>query len=216
MIRFSHYSAHPEDIRWGLKASAIIDTLLCSNPLIRYHTFLENRFPGVDVGILDHGSGDRMYCILDATNGSLIKGFDHQSSMSPHAQQTFQTWPGIFEESPAELLGYLEAPEFDKIETTFCIWRKKQDQCWWQGEFEESEEGEGSSALLDQIFLDAQSYYDWAKEYYQSQQIAIEPIVSIYDSCQLNHEQVTSINPNVDLNMVQSELAKMGVTISSV
>lgn len=213
MVPFKRFTAHPEDLRWGLVAASILDTVLCRNPATRYHTYQPNRLPGVDVGVLDHGSGDELLCFLDARYGCLIKGFDHQSPMSPHARDEFRAWPGVLDEVPHELLAHLKAPEFRREETTFCIWRGREDKHWWQGEVEEPDEGEWSAQLLDHIFLDSESYLDWAREYYSRKDIPARPIAAVYESCQADEATVRAINSNADLDVVRRELAKIGVTL---
>jgi hypothetical protein len=212
MVPYPAFTKHPEDLRWGLKASSILDTILCSNGSWRYYSFHPNRFPNVDLGMLDHGTGDELLIFIDSRNGCLIKGFDHESPMSPHARETFETWPGVFDEAPTELLTYLDDPDFRKTETTFCIWRRKRDQVWWQGEIEECEGREWSSYLLNNIPLDAESYLNWAREYY-NREFAEEPVVQIFASCAVNQTSVLSINPKADLEIVKRQLAAMDVQL---
>jgi hypothetical protein len=132
--------------------------------------------------------------------------------MSPHARESFETWPGILDEAPAELLAHLDAPDFRKTETTFCIWRRKLDRVWWQGEIEECEGGEWSSYLLNKIPLDAESYLDWAREYY-NREFAEECVVRIFASCAVDPASVLSLNPKADLEMVKRLLAAMDVQL---
>jgi hypothetical protein len=191
-----------------------LDTVLCRNPVLRYHTFTPGRLPGVDVGVLDHGSGDELFCLLDSRHGCLIKGFDHESPMSPHAQEEFRTWDGVLDEAPPELLAHLGASEFRRDETTFCIWRGRTDEHWWQGEVREPDGGEWSVALLDHIFLDAGSYLDWAREYYNRKDIPSGPVAAVYGSCRADEAGVRAMNPRADLATVRRDLAVMGVTLA--
>jgi hypothetical protein len=213
MVPYTGFTAHPEDLRWGLVAASILDTVLCRNPVTRYHTYQPNRLPGVDVGMLDHGSGDEVVCFFDARHGCLLKGFDHESPMSPHARDEFRVWPGVLDEVPKGLLALLEAEEFRREETTFCIWRSKEDKHWWQGDVDEPDEGEWSAHLLGHAFLDAESYLDWAREYYNRKDIPAVPVAAVFELCQADEAGVRAINSRVDLDMVRNELAKMGVTL---
>jgi hypothetical protein len=214
MVPYKGFSAHPQDLRWGLVASSILDTVLCRNPALRYHTYQPDRLPGVDVGVLDHGSGDELICLIDARHGCLVKGFDHESAMSPHARDEFRAWPGVLDEAPRQLLAHLEVPEFRREETTFCIWRGREDKHWWQGEVQGPEGGEWSATLLDHVFLDAGSYLDWAREYYDRKAIPAGPVTAVYDSCRADEAAVRAINPKADLDMVRRELAAMGVALA--
>jgi hypothetical protein len=212
MIPYKRFTAHPEDLRWGLIAASILDTLLSSSPDTRYHTYLPNQFPGVDLGILDRGTGDKFLCFFDNRHGCMLKGFDHESSMSPHASPEFRVWPGLLDEVPSGLLALLEGTENWKEETTFCIWRNKGDKHWWQGDVQEPEGGEWSHRMLDLIFQNAESYLDWACEYYNRKDLPAEPVFRVYESCRVNSAIIQAINPKADLDAVWAELAKLGVT----
>ncbi|VTS03444.1 Uncharacterized protein OS=Paenibacillus sp. MSt1 GN=ET33_35835 PE=4 SV=1 [Gemmata massiliana] len=214
MVPYTGFTAHPEDLRWGLLASSILDTVLCRNPALRYHTFIPERLVGVDVGVLDHGSGDELLCLLDARHGCLIKGFDHESPMSPHVRDEFRAWPGVLDEAPRELLAHLAEPEFRREETTFCIWRGRTDKCWWRGEVQEPDEGEWSATLLDHIFLDAGAYLSWAREHYSRKDVPSGPVEAVYGSCRIDEATVRAINPKADSDMVSRELAAMGVPLT--
>ena len=215
MVPYTSFTAHPEDLRWGLLASSIADVLLRTSPFVVYHSFQPNRLPGVDVAMLDHGSGDEVLCFFDARHGCLIKGFDHESDMSPHARDEFSVWPGLFDETPPELLAHLGGPDFRKDETTFCIWRRKEDRHWWQGDVVESEKGEWSSHLFQtHTFLDAEAYFDWASEYWRLNEPARGPLERIFGSCEVDTVTALALNPNVELERARGELAEMGVTLT--
>ncbi|MGE3804815.1 MAG: hypothetical protein AB7K24_09105 [Gemmataceae bacterium] len=214
MHSYDGFKAHPEDMRWGLVASAILDTILCRNQALRYHTYVPNRLAAVDVAVLDHGNGDELMCVLDSRHGCLIRGFDHESKMSPHAQAEFRAWPGVLDEVPSNLLVHLKSPEFRQEETTFCIWRCREDKEWWQGEVEEPEEGEWSAHLLSHVFLDAGSYLDWACEYYNRKDIPASPVRRVYESCQADGALVRAINAKADLDAVRYSLTEMGITLA--
>jgi len=214
MVPYTAFTAHPEDLRWGLKACSIADVVLRTSPFVVYHSFQPNRLPGVDVAMLDRGTGDDLFCFLDACNGCLIKGFDHESQMSPHAQDEFRTWPGIFNEAPPELFAHLDDEEFHKEETTFCIWRRKGDLQWWQGEVVECEKGEWSAYLLNNIHLDAEAYFDWASEYHSLTESVRGPLETIFGSCEVDTATALALNPNIDLEWARGELAKMGIALT--
>lgn len=215
MVPYTNFKVHPEDLRWGFVASSILDTVLCKNPALRYHTYRPNHLPGVDVGVVDHGSGDELVCFFDARHGCLVKGFDHESPMSPHSRDEFRAWPGVLDEVPPGLAALLDAPEFRREETTFCIWRGRGDERWRQGEVDEPDKGEWSASLLGRIFLDAESYLGWAREYYDRSKIPAAAVVASYRSCQIDESAVLAINPRADLEMVRRELAAMGVVLVS-
>ncbi|BFH59492.1 hypothetical protein [Paenibacillus azoreducens] len=56
---------------------------------------------------IDNGAGDHLI-MLFSVEGSIIKGFDHESQLSPYAQDEHKVWPGIYDNVPSELLSHLE------------------------------------------------------------------------------------------------------------
>lgn len=115
-----------------------------------------------------NGSGDE-YFILFNPHGAIIKGFAHESSMSPWASGTNQVWPGVLDQVPSEFQAFLSEPAFSVSETTFCIWRRVEDDSWLTGhiEYPEGEDSDGSEELLFALDGDPKSYQEFAEEYYE-------------------------------------------------
>ncbi|WP_156123804.1 hypothetical protein [Paenibacillus sp. FSL R7-0273] len=44
---------------------------------------------------IDNGAGDHLI-ILFSGEGCIIKGFDHESGLSPYAQDEYKVWQGIY------------------------------------------------------------------------------------------------------------------------
>ena len=65
-----------------------------------------------------NGSGDE-YSILFNSQGAIIKGFAHESSMSPWATESEQVCRGVLDEVPSEFQEFLTEPAFSIDDTTF-------------------------------------------------------------------------------------------------
>lgn len=72
-----------------------------------------------------NGSGDDLV-IAFKDDSILIKGFDHESEVSPYAQDEYCTWPGMYNDAPSDLLKLLEDKSFIIEDVTFCYWRLSQ------------------------------------------------------------------------------------------
>ena len=96
----------------------------------------------------------------------IIKGFDHESELSPHAQEDFEVWKGIYENVPKVLLDLLNDEAIEKDDVTFCIWQEK-DQNQWQKCNVEIPEGcdDGSDYMLSRIYS-LEDYLEWARDYW--------------------------------------------------
>jgi hypothetical protein len=197
-----------------MKVLGILDTVLCDRPDLRYHSYIAERFPGVDVGIVDNGAGDELFCFLSTRGGSLIKGFDHESAISPYGREDGEPWPGVYDEVPARLLAYLDPPEFRKGDVTFCLWRRRADQEWWQGDVKLPRgASDGSSFLLGTIFSEPAAYIDWAKDYY-GREIPEGPVEVVFASGQVDRATARALNPEVDLAMLRRQLKLMGLNLT--
>lgn len=60
---------------------------ICQDEWLRYHSFVQNWDEGVCMAKIDNGAGDHLI-ILFSADGSIIKGFDHESELSPYGVKT--------------------------------------------------------------------------------------------------------------------------------
>jgi hypothetical protein len=86
---------------------------------------------------MDNGSGDD-FSVLFTPAGVLIRGFDHESAMSPYGTDYPQVWPGVVDDVPAALRPSLDDPAFTDehlgvARVTACLWRETGDTVWRTG-----------------------------------------------------------------------------------
>lgn len=93
----------PEAFKQQLLVLAALDVILCPEEWLRVHRYEPNWTANCSLGIIDNGAGDDLYIVF-APEGAIIKGFDHESPLSPHAGEEYGIWPGVYEETPPELL----------------------------------------------------------------------------------------------------------------
>ena len=155
-----------------------------------------------------NGSGDE-YFILFNSHGAVIKGFDHESSMSPWANETKQVWPGVLDQVPPEFRAFRAEPAFSFEETTFCIWRRAEDESWQTGhiQYPEDEDSDGSE-LLFILDGDPKTYQEFAEEYYECA-VDLGGVTAIYEHRPLTLEIVKQLNPDVSLKTLRSDVAEI-------
>lgn len=164
---------------------------------LRVTVFYKNYFDGTDMVKIDNGAGDNMY-ILFSRDGVIIKGFDHESILSPYNNEKEEIAKGIYDSVPAELMKLLKDESIEMNDVTFCIWRGKNDSSWKKGnvvvpeDYEEDDDGE--EFLLGYIFDDADSWTDWAKDYY-GKKIPLEYVKKVYEHDDITEEIIKKINP---------------------
>jgi hypothetical protein len=64
-----------------------------------------------ELASMDNGSGNE-YSIAFTASGAFIRGFDHESPMSPYGDEDHATWPGLVESVPSEFAAQVTDPAF--------------------------------------------------------------------------------------------------------
>jgi hypothetical protein len=188
---------------------AVLDSIMSPEWEYRYYSFNSKWGEGEMMASMRDGSGDE-YFILFNSQGAIMKGFAHESSMSPWASDAEQVWPGVLDQVPSEFGAFLTEPAFSMGETTFCIWRRKEDESWQIGEihYPEDEDPDGSEGLLFILDGDPKTYQEFAEQYYECA-IDLVSVTSIYDHQPLTSEIVKKLNPDVSLETLSSDIAEI-------
>ncbi|WP_406122545.1 hypothetical protein [Streptomyces sp. NBC_00989] len=127
----------PAELRAHLRALAFLDVTIGDDPQFAQYTFDADWGPGEEVALMNNGSGDDFSVHLTPA-GMLIRGFDHESAMSPYGTDDEQVWPGVIDEVPAALRPLLDEPAFydegvGAPRITVCLWRETGDTAWRTG-----------------------------------------------------------------------------------
>ncbi|WP_229750260.1 hypothetical protein [Paenibacillus nasutitermitis] len=159
---------------------------------------------------IDNGSGDHLF-ILFAPDGAILKGFDHESSLSPHAGEDYVIWPGIYDQTPLVLLDLLDDEAIEKDEVTFCIWREAGDTSWRKGQIAVPDGADdGSGFLLGTIRLTPEQYVDWAEDYFDVE-LPLEIVRGIYEGYPIKESTIHALNPERDVQGTLRELQEIGM-----
>ena len=81
------------------KALAMLDAILSPEWDYRYYSFNSKWGPGEMMASMRNGSGDE-YFILFNEHLAAMKGFDHESIMSPWISDDRRIWPGMYDKVP--------------------------------------------------------------------------------------------------------------------
>jgi hypothetical protein len=87
------------------------------------------------MGAIKNGSGDELF-VHFTPSGCFIKGFAHESVMTPYRAEPPELWPGLLASVPAEFAPSLSEPAFDIPTTTFVVWRLADTDSWHTDEIE--------------------------------------------------------------------------------
>jgi len=189
---------------------AVLDTILSPRWEYRYYSFNAKWSEGETMASMTNGSGDE-YFILFNKAGVAIKGFDHESAMSPWCNEEHRVWPGVLTRVPSEFGSFLSEPAFSMKDTTFCIWRRIDDQEWQTGEIDypEGKDPDGSIWLLSILIGGAKIYKTYASEYFEKE-ISLAAIEHVYQHRKIDLELLQSLNPEASFDEINNALMEIG------
>ena len=161
----------PELVRIS-KAIAMLDAILCEEWEFRYYSFNSHwnqDDPAEMMASMRNDSGDH-YFIWFSSVGAAIKGFDHESIISPQNNQG-QHYPGVLDQVPVEFNLFLNESAFVLDDTTFCFWRRVEDSKWHSGRVEfpahAGADPDGSKTLLAILDGSPSTYVHFARDYFE-------------------------------------------------
>jgi hypothetical protein len=156
-----------------------------------------------DDGFNAKWSGDE-YFILFNEHGAAMKGFDHESVMSPWSSDDRKIWPGVYDKVPAEFSSFLNEPAFSMDDATFCMWTQHGDSSWHIGveEFPSGEDPDGSAWMLEMLGADPRQYKRFAEDYY-SADLPLEAIEDaiMRDEVAVAESRAAELESSSDLRM---------------
>lgn len=199
-----------EALRRLSQSLAMLDAILSPEWEYRYHSFNSQWSEGEEMASMRNGCGDEYFLLFNAA-GAILKGFAHESPMTPYSCKPPKLRAGLFESVPKEFASFLGEPAFDMESTTFCIWRRYEDSAWQCGgiEFPEEEDPDGSQALLSLLDGKPQTYKGWAEEYYETK-IPELAVREIYEHRPLTSELINQLNPQLSLAELQGDIEEIG------
>lgn len=207
---------NPEKLKEILISQAALDSIMVDKEesWLRVINFYKNYSEDIDMVKIDNGAGDHMF-FLFSNYGTIIKGFDHDSILSPYANDDEEIAKGIYDFVPKELMNLLDE-SIERDDVTFCIWRSKTDLLWKKSEviipadYQDGDDGEGF--LLGLILTSADSWVAWARDYYEEQgeRIQLDYVKKVYKHEGITKDLIEKINPDRDTEAVIKELKEIG------
>jgi hypothetical protein len=133
------------------------------------------------------------------------------------ASDSEQVWPGVLDQVPAEFEEFLSEPAFSVNETTFCIWRRNVDSSWQTGQIEypDEDDPDGSDDLLFILDGDPKTYQEFSEQYYE-RSIDVGTVTSVYEQQSLTPQMVKSLNSEVSLESLTSDLEQIDYSGSAI
>jgi hypothetical protein len=210
-------SAFPDiaTVRRRMQALATLDAILSAEWEDRYFSFDLRWAAAEQMGSMRDGQGNHYFAWF-GPGGCWIKGFDHESALSPFRHKPPQLAVGLFENVPAAFKSCLHEPAFVLDETTFCIWRETNDAAWQHGPVKlpaNDPDPDGSAALLAPLDGRPQTYADWAAEYFE-RKLPIAAVEAVYRHEPLDADLLRAIHPGRKMAELQPDLLEIGYPVA--
>ena len=188
---------------------AMLDAIIMREWDYRYYSFNSKWADGEQMASMRNGEGDGWFCGFGRA-GAFLKGFDHESEMSPWSMETPKVWPGVLESVPEDFKSFAAEPAFSMEDTTFCIWRGIQDAQWSTGKisYPDGDDPDGSMWMLSILDQSSGTYKAWAEDYYEHP-ISLSAVQQIYRHLPLTQELARELNATVDFESVLADAAEI-------
>jgi hypothetical protein len=199
-----------ENLKRLTQSLAMLDAIVEPNWEYRYFSFNTKWSANGQMAPMRNQQGDEWYCLFTASWAAL-KGFAHESKMSPYNRDPFRVWPGVLDSLPDGLSSFAAEPAFSMQDTTFCIWRTLEDSEWRTGhiDFPDGTDPDGSESMRSILDGRPSTYPEWAEGYYE-RNINSTMVANIYGHEPLTSEIVRTLNPDIALNDALKDAEEIG------
>ena len=208
MISVRNLGALPdiEGLRRLTQSLAMLDAILCPEWSGRYYSFNAHWAPGENMASMRDGQGDAWF-LLFCPAGAILKGFAHESPMATPGHP----WPGVLSDVPSVFARFLAEPAFSLEDTTFCLWRSREDDRWHTGaiHFPLGADPDGSAELLAILEGLPQTYQQWAEENYEVD-VDLNMVEAVYRHRPLTADMVAALNAEITLEDLAEDIAEIG------
>ncbi len=199
-----------DTLRRRMQSMAVLDAILSPDWQFRYFSFNSKWSKGEQMGSMRDGCGDDLFAHFTKA-GCFLKGFAHESPMSPYRVQPKRLWGGVLDSVPKVFAKSLREPAFSMDDTTFCVWRLYGDPMWSRGdiEFPEGKDPDGSARFLRYYDGKPATYRKHAADYFETD-VPLKLIRAVYAHEPLTDELVQAVNPEVMLADLKADLEEIG------
>jgi hypothetical protein len=202
----------PPVLRDRIRALAILDEILDPRWDYRLYSFSWMK-DGTSLGGMRNGEGDLWFVRFTPGGGAVLRGFDHNSVMSPFLRAGGSLWPGLFENMPPALRRWRNAVDVEPEETTFVLWYAPGDR-WRSGKVKlpPGDDPDGSKWLLAYMTADPATYRRQGAIRF-GRDLPLGAIREVYEG-RLDAPTILALNPlaNVDAILKSAKEARFPMT----
>lgn len=195
----------PASMQRTLRSLTMLDAIVA--PDFRAFEWHPKWGKGQQMGAFKDGEGNFFFAWF-SVKGTVIRGFDHESKMSPFQHDPPREWPGLTKGLPSSLSYAKKEPAFALDELTFCTWNT--DSGGWKcGPVKMAKSGDGSEELLACFRSD---FSRFAAKYF-GEKFDRSALEALRDFRPLNKRSLNLLSGDLDLAMVKEEAKLCGFVL---
>ena len=194
----------PEEMKRRLRVLSMLDSMLA--PDFRAFEFHPKWSKGEQMGAFKDGSGNFFFAWF-SPKGTVIRGFDHESGMSPFQHEPPKFWPGLFDGLPKSLAYANQEPAFALEELTFLVWNTGDG---WETsakvKLPKKPDPDGAVELLRCLTTPLAKF---APDYF-GEKLHAKSLAALETEAPLTLTLVKALNRDADLDAVKAEAKDLG------
>lgn len=199
--------------RWCV-ALAVLDVVMYDQADMRCYQYDSHWSDTERHASMSDGGGDE-YSIIFSPAGTYIRGFDHESALSPWTNDPPSVFPGLTDNVPAALRQHVDEPAFtvsDVPSISVCLRREQHAMAWSFGiatsDMEPDADG-GATALFSTLDGNPATYAEFANDYYEVE-VPTDAVAHVMHGHPLNEAVIRALNPEADVDTVLAETREIG------
>lgn len=192
------------------QALALLDAIMCDEEMHRYYRFDPNWGEGLQLASMSSGSGDE-YAIVFGAETAFVRGFDHESDLSPFTRDPVEVHPGVLDGLPTNFQSLVDEPAFRfggvLMVSMACWWERGGP---WRFGSPPPELTDGSDWLFDLVLEGTpEAYAEFAREYYE---IDVESSVvnAVFTREPISLEQARKLNAELTADRFKADVERIG------
>lgn len=200
-------------------ALAALDAIVMPDWERRYYSYDVNWGDMEELASMRDGSGNE-YSVVFAGGGAFIRGFDHESKLSPWQRMPPSPHVELFQGLPAEFSEYVNEESFTLGGVpafTSCFWN-----CGIPGETWHCGMSTGVAAdearesrLFASLLEPSPSFYVQHVQEIYEHSLDLNSVTMFYEFVPATRALILAVNPDSDVEVVQQELSELGYPVAA-
>jgi len=207
---------NPDRLEQTSRSLAALDAVLSPETDYRTYTYNPAWSPTARLATMNDGSGDD-YVIVYSDQGTAIRGFDHESKLSPWTRDADTIAPGVLDGLPENLRFVIDdltlhRPGSSSSEVTFCFWIPADSDRWSAGPATD----DGGAAWMLNLAHDgtADAYVNYAISYFEVD-LSLETVEAFFASQPATAKVIGQLNPTADVETALADLRSIGYPVAT-